>query len=80
MTETQRSSGVQELIDRLRERGVEEGKEQAEQLLADVRQQAAQMLDQARQEAAETLQNAREEADNIRAAGQVPPMEPVTVA
>ena len=32
MTEKEQSSGVQELIDRLREKGVEEGKEQAEQL------------------------------------------------
>ena len=70
MTEKERSSGVQELIDRLRERGVEEGREQAEQLLADARRRAAQMLEQARQEAAETLQHARKEADNIRAAGE----------
>jgi len=70
MTEKERSSGVQELIDRRRERGVEEGEEQAEQLLADVRRQAAQMLDEARQEAAETLQHARKEADNIRVAGE----------
>ena len=68
MTEKQRSSGVQELIDRLREKGVEEGKEQADQLVADARQQAAQMLDDARREAADLLQRAREEAERLRAA------------
>ena len=70
MTEKERSSGVQELIDRLREQGVEEGNEQAEQLLADARRRTTQMLDQARQEAAKMLQNARKEADKIQAAGE----------
>ena len=70
MTEKERSSGVQELIDRLREQGVEEGNEQAEQLLADARHQAAKLLDQARKEAAETLQHARKEADRFQAAGE----------
>jgi V/A-type H+-transporting ATPase subunit E len=70
MTEEERSSGVQELIARLRERGVEEGKEQAGQLLADARQQATSILDQARQEAEEILQHARKEADRVRAAGE----------
>jgi len=70
MTEKQRSSGVQELIDRLREKGVEEGKEQADQFIADARRRAAEMLDQARREAAQILQHAREEADSLRAAGE----------
>jgi V/A-type H+-transporting ATPase subunit E len=70
MTEKERSSGVQELIDRLRERGVEEGKELAEQLLADAQHQAVELLDRARHEASETLQNARKETDSIRAAGE----------
>ena len=70
MTEKERSSGVQELIDRLREKGVEEGKEQADQLVADARRRAAEMLDEARREAAEILQHAREEADSLRAAGE----------
>jgi V/A-type H+-transporting ATPase subunit E len=70
MTEKERSSGVQELIDRLREQGVEEGNEQAEQLLADARHQAAKLLDQARKEAAETLQHSRKEADRLQAAGE----------
>ena len=70
MTEKERSSGVQELINRLREQGVEEGNEQAEQLLTDARCQAAELLDQARKEAADTLQHARKEADRLQAAGK----------
>ena len=70
MTEKERSSGVQELIDRLREKGVEEGKEQADQLLAEARRRASEMLDEARQEAAHIVQRAKEEADGLRAAGE----------
>jgi len=70
MTEKQRSSGVQELIDRLREEGVEEGISQADQLVTDARRRATAMLDEARQQAAEILQHAREEADNLRTAAE----------
>ncbi len=70
MSDKERSSGVQELIDRLREQGVEEGKEEADQLVADARRRAADMLDQARREADEIVQNTREEADRLRAAGE----------
>ena len=70
MTEKERSSGVQELIDRLREKGVDEGKEQADTLVADARRHATEMLDKARREAAEILQHAREEAESLRAAGE----------
>ena len=70
MTEKERSSGVQELIDRLREKGVDEGQQEADQLLADARRRATETLDKARQEAVEILRNAKEEADGIRAAGE----------
>jgi len=70
MTEKEQSSGVQELIDRLREKGVEEGREQAEQLLAESRRRASQTLDEARAEAAQIVQRAKEEADGLRAAGE----------
>ncbi len=69
MTATERSSGVQELIDRLREKGVEEGHAQAAALVDDARQRATTILAEARQEASELLQQARDEAANIRAAG-----------
>ena len=70
MTEKERSSGVQDLIDRLRENGVAEGKEQADQLVADARRRATEILDKARQEAAEILDRTRKEADSLRAAGE----------
>ncbi len=70
MSEKEQSSGVQELIDRLREKGVEEGKEQADLFVADARRRATEMLDKARWETAEILQHAREEADSLRAAGE----------
>ena len=70
MTEKERSSGVQELITRLREEGVEEGQVQAEQLIEEARRQADKMLDQARREAAELLQRAQRETDSLRTAGQ----------
>jgi V/A-type H+-transporting ATPase subunit E len=68
--EKERSSGVQELIDRLREKGVEEGKEQADRLVDEARRRAAETLDKARQEAAEIVRQAKEEADRLRAAGE----------
>ena len=70
MVEKERSSGVQELITRLRDDGVREGQEEADRLIAEARQSAAGILDQARQEATELLQRAQKEADSFRAAGQ----------
>ena len=70
MTEKERSSGVQELIDRLREKGVEEGQEQADQLLTEARRKASETVDQARREAGEIVQQAKQEADGLRAAGE----------
>ena len=70
MTEKERSSGVQELIDRLREKGVDEGQQQADQLVTDARRKASETVEKARQEAAEIIQQAKQEADRLRAAGE----------
>ena len=70
MTDKERSSGVQELIDRLRERGVEEGKEQAEQLLADARHRAAEHARPGSPRSRGDPPTREKEADNIRAAGE----------
>jgi V/A-type H+/Na+-transporting ATPase subunit E len=70
MTEKEQSSGVQELIDRLRENGVEAGNEEAGQIVGAARKQAASILDNAKQEAAELVSKAREEAQNLRKAGE----------
>jgi V/A-type H+-transporting ATPase subunit E len=70
MAEKERSSGVQELIDRLREKGVEEGQQQADQMLVDARRKASETVEKARQQAAEILQQAKQEANRLRAAGE----------
>ena len=70
MTNSKESSGVEELIGRLREQGVEEGKAQAETLMEQTRRKAEQRLDDARQEADALLRNAREEAEQTKRAGE----------
>ena len=57
-TDTQTSSGVQQLIDRLQQEGVEKGRTEADAVLAAARQQAVDILDQARQQADEILAHA----------------------
>lgn len=64
------STGVQELIDRLRETGVEEGRTQGEELLNEARRTAEQQLKQARQQANEMIGEAKREAERIREAGE----------
>jgi V/A-type H+/Na+-transporting ATPase subunit E len=64
------STGVQELIDRLRETGVEEGRTQGEQLLNEARRTAEQQLKQARQQADEIIAEAKREAERLREAGE----------
>src|SRR5690606_28605418 len=62
------SSGVQELIDRIRDHGVKAGKEEAERLLCDARKQAADIVAKARAEAEAEQTKARAEIDAYRAA------------
>ena len=63
MTDTTNISGVQELIDRLRDDGVKAGQEKADQVLQDARKQAADIVAQAKAEAAEMLEKARNEIE-----------------
>ena len=51
-TTSKTSSGVQELISRLRDEGVQAGSQEAERLLAQARREAAEVLQQAHSEAA----------------------------
>jgi len=60
------SSGVQELIDRLREEGVAEGRNQAEKRIADAKKQARQIMEKAGRDADEILLQARQEAAKYR--------------
>ncbi|MCA9010249.1 MAG: hypothetical protein KDB01_10910 [Planctomycetaceae bacterium] len=70
MANAKESSGVEELIDRLREQGVEAGKAQADALMDETRLRAEQRLDEARREADLLLQKAREEASQTKRAGE----------
>lgn len=64
------SSGVEALIERLRNQGVAEGRAQAERLVLDAERRADWMLEQARREAESILENARREAERLRFAGE----------
>ena len=65
---TPASSGVQDLIARIRDEGVESGREEAERILAEARSQAAKLLDDARSEVEEMRQKARGEIETEKAA------------
>lgn len=70
MTSPNESSGVEKLIQRLREQGVEEGKVQADELLEQTRHHAEQRLNDARREADAIVRCAREEASQMKQAGE----------
>lgn len=60
------ASGVQELIDRLRDEGVAKGRSEADAMVAAARDEAARILDQAKREAEQTCSKARDEAEHLK--------------
>ena len=64
--ELPQASGVQELISRIRDDGVEAGKKKAGEIVAEARQEAARLLAEARSEAAETHRKASAEIESFR--------------
>jgi V/A-type H+-transporting ATPase subunit E len=70
MSKNKESSGVEELIQRLREQGVAAGKSQADELLEQARRRAEQRLEGARREAEAIIERAREEAIRTKQAGE----------
>ncbi|MFZ0788403.1 MAG: hypothetical protein WAM94_02125, partial [Chromatiaceae bacterium] len=64
------SSGVEALIERLREEGVESGRSEAERIVAEAGLQAAAIVREAHSQAQEVLRQAREDAERTRAAGE----------
>ncbi len=64
------SSGVEALIERLRDQGVSEGRRQAEELIAEARHEAEAILAEARREAEAILRQARSESERVRNAGE----------
>ena len=69
MTEKERSSGVQDLIDQLRGKGIEEGEAKADELVAKARREAAELLENAKNEADQLLGKTREEVESLKSAG-----------
>lgn len=68
-SESETSAGVQQLIDRLHQEGVEKGQGEAQALLVSARQEASEILDKAKQEAQEIVVAAKQEAEHIRESG-----------
>ena len=66
MDEQKLSSGVQELIDRLRQDGIDQGQEEADRIVKEARNQAREIVDKARQEADEIKSQAKKEAEEFR--------------
>jgi V/A-type H+-transporting ATPase subunit E len=64
------SSGVESLIGRLREQGIEQGHNQAEALVTAAKQQAADIVATAKRQAETILVTAKEEAGKLKAAGE----------
>jgi len=64
------ATGVETLIERLRDEGVERGRAEAEQILERAREEAANILGRARKEAKEMVEDARREASQLETSGQ----------
>ncbi len=65
-----KASGVQDLVDRLREEGVAEGRREAAEVLQQARREAARIVEAARREAAAAVEEARRAASRFQAAGE----------
>lgn len=63
------SKGIQELIDQLRDKGVNAGKEESEKLVADAESRASWIMEQAQAQATEIREAAEKDAEFIRKAG-----------
>lgn len=64
------SSGVEELIEKLRQQGVEKGQQEASKLVEEAEHRADWLLSQARQEAEQIVSKARAEAAKLRQSGE----------
>lgn len=64
------ASGVEALIDRLREQGVEQGQQKASELIDEAERRADWLIEQANQEAEQVRRKAKEDADRLTRAGE----------
>ncbi len=73
MTNTQphiTSSGIEELIERLRNEGVISGQEKAEDLVTNAQKHAEWIIEKAELEAKQLIEKARQQANDIKASGE----------
>jgi len=63
------SSGVEQLIERLREDGVKQGRDEAQRIVENAERRATWLTNQAREQADEMLIKARDEAERLRCSG-----------
>lgn len=66
--ETRGASGVQELISRIRDDGVQAGKEEANRIVAEARREAARLVAEAKTQAEEMQQKASAEIESVKQA------------
>ena len=64
------SSGVEALIERLREQGVDAGRAEADKIVVEARRRAAQIVHEAEANAAELVEAARKEAQMLQTGGE----------
>jgi V/A-type H+-transporting ATPase subunit E len=69
-TESVTSSGVENLIQRLREQGVEAGQSSAEKIVLDAQKRATWIVEEAELEAKQLINNAKIQADAHQKAGE----------
>lgn len=68
--ENTQTTGVQHLIDRLRDEGVTKGEQEAEQLLENAKAKAREIVARAHEQADEFMAEARREADRLQSSGE----------
>jgi V/A-type H+-transporting ATPase subunit E len=64
------SSGVEALIQRLRQQGVDAGNTARDQIISKAEQEAARIIQEAREQADSLVENARQETDRLQKAGE----------
>ncbi len=64
-----RSSGVEALLSRLRQEGVEAGRNEAERIVEEARSQAQEILREAREQAGAVVETAKSESEKLAASG-----------
>lgn len=70
MSNEQLSSGVQDLVDRLREKGIDAGQRQADEMTQNAKKEAHEIIQAAKNEAQQILSRARHEKEQLEKSGR----------